>query len=93
MSVKPYRYLNSDLKMHIDYLPETCLVNQKLLLFASGFRHYLAEHVLQEDALHNLRQGNPVIQVFMKVMNNPDITEFLAKHWPTMVVAKMTPKE
>ncbi len=93
VQVKTFRNLPADMKMHIDYLPQRCLINSKLLVFASGFRHYLAENLLHEDTLHNLRQGNPVIEMFMKILNNPDIMEIFAKHWVSLILNKLSPKE
>ena len=43
---KAYKNLNQDQRLHIDYLPDNCLLPLRLLHFGSAFRHYLADVIL-----------------------------------------------
>ena len=43
---KAYKSLNQDQRLHIDYLPNNCLLPLRLLHFGSAYRHYLADVIL-----------------------------------------------
>ena len=64
-------------------MPSTCLVQQPLLLFASGFMNYKADKLLKEltSGKFTKPSGDVVMSSFSKVYDNPDIIEELVLAW------------
>lgn len=61
----------------MQFLPSTCLIQKKLLLFVSGYRNYAGQTLLKDSALGNFKQpgGNIVLSCFPKIIDNIDILE------------------
>jgi len=63
-------------------MPSTCVVNQILLPFVSGFRNYAARMLLYSGTQEKPIQapcGDVTISCFPKIMDNIDIVEQLAR--------------
>ena len=76
----------------MQFLPSTCLIQKKLLLFVSGYRNYAGKTLLKESTLGNFKQpgGSVVLSCFPKLVDNIDILEILIAVWSEDVVAGMT---
>ena len=75
----------------MQYLPSTCLIQKRILLFVSGYRNYAGQILLKESALGNFKQpgGNIVMCCFPKIIDNIDILESFAQYWSDDVLAQM----
>jgi hypothetical protein len=83
LEILPYDRLSRDEKVHMHLLPSTCLVQNSLLLFASGFMNYKAELLLKEQVTGVFRKppGDVVLSNFSKIFDCPDIVEEFVKIW------------
>ena len=83
VSVKPLTSLPSEVKLHLELMPSTCLVHHTLLTFVSGFMNYKAEKLLKETKASGFRKpsGDVVISCFPKIYDCPDIVEELGVIW------------
>ena len=78
--------------MHMQFLPSTCLIQKKLLLFVSGYRNYAGQTLLKESSLGQFKQpgGSIVLSSFPKLVDNIDILEVLVAVWAEDVLATMS---
>lgn len=76
---KLHTSLENDTKLHMQFLPSTCLIQKKALLFVSGYRNYAGQSLLKESTLGNFKQpgGSVVLSSFPKLVDNIDILEVL----------------
>ena len=76
----------------MQFLPSTCLIQKKLLLFVSGYRNYAGKTLLKESTLGNFKQpgGSVVLSCFPKLVDNIDILEILIAVWSEDVIAPMS---
>ena len=47
VSFKLATSLDPEIKLHMQFLPSTCLIQRKLLLFVSGYRNYAGRRLLK----------------------------------------------
>lgn len=97
--IDPYSKLSEDKRFHMDLMPGTCLLPSELLNFISAFMNYKGKHFLGTEAETGRRLGSMalkkppgdiIISTFPKLLDNPDICEFMALCWKEDVSSKMT---
>ena len=90
--IKPISSLATEIKVHMEMMPSTCLVHQTLLTFVSGFMNYKAEKLLNESKASGFRKpsGDVVISSFPKIYDCPDIVEELAVIWYEDALSKIS---
>ena len=95
VSFKPHTNLEPDTKLHMQFLPSTCLIQKKLLLFVSAYRNYAGKQLLKESTLGNFKQpaGSVTLSTFPKLIDNIDILEILTAVWNEDVVATLQPQQ
>lgn len=83
VSFKPLKNLDADTKLHSMFLPSTCLVQKKLVMFISGYRNYAGQSLMKESMLGSYKKpgGSIVFSSFPKLVDNIDILEVLCKVW------------
>ena len=76
----------------MQFLPSTCLLQKKLLLFVSGYRNYAGQTLLKESTMGNFKQpgGSVVLSCFPKLVDNIDILEVLVQVWAEDVLGSMS---
>jgi len=91
----PLKDLNEETKFHLTMLPSNCLINKRLIYFASGFRNYLGETVLaaQQSTQPMHPEGNVIISHFPRILDNPDMAEEVIKIWAEDFWNKLGSKE
>ena len=92
VSFKTVASLEAETQLHMTFLPSTCLLQKKLLLFVSGYRNYAGKSLLLNENFQKMKQpdGSVVLSCFPQIIDNIDIVEVLAEVWSEDVVAKMT---
>ena len=93
MSFKPEANLELETKFHMQFLPSTCMIQKKLLLFISGYRNYAGQSLLKDNTLGHFKKpgGSVALSCFPKIIDNIDILEQLVICWQEDVIAGMTP--
>ena len=76
----------------MQFLPSTCLIQKKILLFVSAYRNYAGKSLLKESTLGNFKQpgGSVTLSTFPKLIDNIDILEVLTAVWSEDIVATLT---
>lgn len=76
----------------MQFLPSTCIVQKKLLMFISGYRNYAGQSLLKESNLGNFKKpgGSVALSCFPKIIDNIDILEQLVVVWQEDVIATLT---
>ena len=92
VSFKPHTQLEPETKFHMQFLPSTCLIQKRILLFVSGYRNYAGQSLLKESSLGNFKQpgGNACLASFPKIIDNIDILETVAAVWSEDVMAALS---
>lgn len=47
INIKTEKQLEEEVRTHLTFMPRTCLVQKRMLLFVSGFRNYAAKILLR----------------------------------------------
>ena len=95
MDLRHFKAFSSEGKFNISMLPNTCIINKKLMHFYNGYRNYLAQKLCKELSNNHgfsVPTGNHVIKSFPFIIDNPDICENFLQNWHTNVIKKI-PKE
>ena len=93
VNFKPHTSLEPDTKLHMQFLPSTCLVQKKMLLFVSAYRNYAGKQLLKQGNLGGqFKQpgGSVVLSCFPKIIDNIDILETVLHVWQTEHVAALS---
>ena len=92
VSFKPETSLEPDTRFHMLFLPSTCLVQKKLLLFISGYRNYAGHTLLKASTLGNFKKpgGSVAMSCFPKIIDNIDILEQLVIVWQEDVIKPLS---
>ena len=74
------------------FLPSTCLIQKKLLLFVSGYRNYAGQSLLKENTLGNFKKpgGSVALSCFPKIIDNIDILEQLVIVWQEDIITPLS---
>lgn len=76
LEVKPAKNLQENIKLHLKYLPETCLVQLRLLQIVAGYRNRVAG-IFANDSIPKANFTNVVVAAFPTLVDNPDLNEIL----------------
>ena len=76
----------------MQFLPSTCIIQKKLLLFVSGYRNYAGSSLLKDNTLGIFKKpgGSVALSCFPKIIDNIDILEQLVIVWSEDVMKPMS---
>lgn len=90
VTIQPHSKIDDASRVHMDFLPSTCVIPKKLVSFVSGYRNYAAEILKPNSSGGSMKKpsGDVVMSTFPKIMDCPDVLEKLVLCWTEDVINK-----
>ena len=95
VKIKPFKSLNSNDQLIIDYLPVTCLVHRASMQIVYIYRKIIGDYILnhQDYSLKVIKNDQSIVNSFCRIADCPDAFRIMTELWNEVIIEGATSDE